>query len=64
MKNDRMFVEQKHIDINKKAQQNAAYFGEAKEICEELGLIPLMKFIKHYDPPLIAQFYEIGRAHV
>ena len=47
MKKDRMFVEQKHIDINQKVQQNAAYFGEAKEICEELGLIPLMKFVKN-----------------
>ena len=57
MKKDRIFVEQKHIDIHQKAQQNAAYFGEAKEICEELGLIPLMKFVKNYDPTLIAQLY-------
>ena len=57
MKKDRLFVEQKHIDINQKVQQNAEYFGEAKEICEELGLIPLMKYINNYDPTLIAQFY-------
>ena len=75
MKKDILFVEQKHIDINQKVQQNAEYFGEAKEICEELGLIPLMMYANNYDPhsllssmpqltfPLV-RISQIGRAHV
>jgi hypothetical protein len=35
------------------------YFGEAKEICEEFGLLPLMEFSHDYDGDLIAQFFAI-----
>ena len=40
-----------------KIQKNAEYFAEAKEIWEELGLLPLMKFSHNYDVLLVAQFY-------
>jgi hypothetical protein len=34
------------------------YFGEAKGICEELGLLPLMEFNHVVDEDIIAQFYS------
>ena len=33
------------------------YFGEAKAICEEFGLLPLMEFNHPFDEDLVAQFY-------
>ncbi|KAK1661400.1 hypothetical protein QYE76_049559 [Lolium multiflorum] len=33
------------------------YFGEALEICEEQGLIPLMTFTHNYSKEVICQFY-------
>jgi hypothetical protein len=29
--------------------KNVEYFAEAKEICEEFGLLPLMEFSHDYD---------------
>ena len=36
---------------------NPAYFGEAKAICEEFGLLPLMEFNHAFDEDLVAQFF-------
>jgi hypothetical protein len=36
---------------------DAEYFGEAKAICEEFGLIPLMNFSHAFDVDIIAQFF-------
>jgi hypothetical protein len=33
------------------------YFGEAKSICEEYGLLPLMEFNHVVDEDIVAQFY-------
>jgi hypothetical protein len=33
------------------------YFGEAKAICEEFGLFPLMQFNHVIDEDIVAQFY-------
>jgi hypothetical protein len=35
------------------------YIGEAKEICEEFGLLPLMQFNHDIDEDIIAQFYAM-----
>jgi hypothetical protein len=35
---------------------NEEYFGEAKAICEEFGLIPLMNFAHDFDVDIIGQF--------
>jgi hypothetical protein len=37
--------------------KDSEYFGEAKEICEEFGLLPLMQFNHDIDEDIIAQFY-------
>ena len=37
--------------------ENPAYFGEAKAICVEFGLIPLMEFSHCFDEDLVAQFF-------
>jgi len=41
----------------KKMRAHEEYFGEAFEMCQEFGLIPLMLFNKDNDPELIMQFY-------
>ena len=56
MVHEKFYVEQKYIEMAK-IEQNLEYFGEAKAIWEELGLTPLMTFVKHYDPQIIAQLY-------
>ncbi|KAK1678322.1 hypothetical protein QYE76_039170 [Lolium multiflorum] len=40
-----------------KLQAKPEYFGEALEICEEQGLIPLMTFSHDYSKEIICQFY-------
>jgi hypothetical protein len=35
------------------------YFGEAKDFCEEFGLLPLMQFNRDIDEDIIAQFYAM-----
>ncbi|KAM0828610.1 hypothetical protein ACQ4PT_067428 [Festuca glaucescens] len=37
--------------------KHAQYFAEAREICEQLGLIPLMEFHHPYNVDIIDQFY-------
>ena len=37
--------------------ENPTYFGEAKAICEEFGLLPLMEFTQFFDEDLVAQFF-------
>ena len=44
-------INTEHMDAN------PAYFGEAKAICEEFGLIPLMEFCHGFDEDLVAQFF-------
>ena len=56
MPHDKIYVPQAFIDMNK-IQKNDGYFTEAKEIWEEIGLLPLMKFHQDFDPMLVAQFY-------
>ena len=38
-------------------RKNLHYFGEALEICTNIGLLPIMEFRCNYDPMLITQFY-------
>ena len=45
MIHEKFYVEQKYIEMTK-IEQNLEYFGEAKTIWEELGLVPLMTFVK------------------
>jgi hypothetical protein len=40
-----------------KLDSEPEYFGEAKAICEELGLVPLMTFNHPYNKEIICQFY-------
>ncbi|KAK1619424.1 hypothetical protein QYE76_024941 [Lolium multiflorum] len=40
-----------------KLESNPDYFGEALEICEEQGLVPLMTFTHDYSKEVIFQFY-------
>jgi hypothetical protein len=40
-----------------KLDSEPKYFGEAKAICEELGLVPLMTFNHPYNKEIICQFY-------
>ncbi|KAK1692594.1 hypothetical protein QYE76_009291 [Lolium multiflorum] len=40
-----------------KLRSKPKYFGEALEICEEQGLIPLMTFTYNYSKEVICQFY-------
>ncbi|KAK1679295.1 hypothetical protein QYE76_040143 [Lolium multiflorum] len=40
-----------------KLRSKPEYFGEALEICEEQGLIPLMTFSHNYSKEVICQFY-------
>ncbi|KAK1621249.1 hypothetical protein QYE76_026766 [Lolium multiflorum] len=40
-----------------KLDSDPEYFGEAKAICEELGLVPLMTFNHPYSKEIICQFY-------
>jgi hypothetical protein len=40
-----------------KLDSEPGYFGEAKAICEELGLVPLMTFNHPYSKEIICQFY-------
>ncbi|KAK1665502.1 hypothetical protein QYE76_053661 [Lolium multiflorum] len=40
-----------------KLQDKPEYFGEALEICEEQGLIPLMTFSHNFSKEVICQFY-------
>ncbi|KAK1663542.1 hypothetical protein QYE76_051701 [Lolium multiflorum] len=40
-----------------KLRSKSEYFGEALEICEEQGLIPLMTFSHNYSKEVICQFY-------
>jgi hypothetical protein len=37
--------------------KHAQYFTEAREICEQLGLIPLIEFHHPYNVDIIDQFY-------
>jgi hypothetical protein len=37
--------------------KHATYFAEAREICEEFGIIKLMNFCHHYNEDIIAQFF-------
>uniref|UniRef100_A0ACD5UK02 Uncharacterized protein n=1 Tax=Avena sativa TaxID=4498 RepID=A0ACD5UK02_AVESA len=46
-----------HID------KNSDYFAEAKEICSNLGMFPIMEFQYDYDPLLICQFYATAHFH-
>ena len=56
MSHDKIYVPQGYIDMDK-IRKNPAYFAEAKEIWEEIGLLPLMKFTQNFDPILVARFY-------
>src|SRR3954465_10013595 len=56
MKDDKIVVPQKWIEMNH-VRKNLNYFGEALDICTNIGLLPIMEFRCNYDPMLIAQFY-------
>jgi len=56
MTNIQMVVPQLWIDMEH-INKNLDYFAEAKEICSNLGLFPIMEFQHDYEPLLIAQFY-------
>jgi len=49
------YVEQHFINMDH-LNANLGYFGEALAICEEFGLIPMMKFEQDFDEKLVAQF--------
>ena len=41
-----------------KMDANLEYFGEAKAICEEFGIVPLMNFNHPFNDEIICQFYS------
>jgi hypothetical protein len=49
-------VKQHHINVDH-MRKNTKYFGEALEMCEEFGLLPLMEFTQNRDQELVVQFY-------
>ena len=49
-------VIQKYIDVQH-MNEHPQYFSEAKAMCEEMGLLPLMQFQYDYDESLVLQFY-------
>ena len=56
MAQEEIVVPQKFIDMEH-MNKNRKYFAEAKAVCEELGLLPLMKFHNNFDLQLVAQCY-------
>jgi hypothetical protein len=47
-----------------KFDSDPKYFGEAKAICEELGLVRLMTFNHPYSKEVICQFYATTQSDV
>ena len=52
-----LWIDMEHIN------KNLDYFAEAKEICSNLGLFPIMEFQYDYGSLLIAQFYATAHFH-
>ena len=48
--------EQRYLDI-KHMKKHSEYFGEALDMCERFGLLPIMQVQCDYEKLMIAQFY-------
>ena len=58
-----MVAPQKYINVAH-MEEKQVYFGEALDICQKFGLVPLMEHRQNFDVTAIAQFYSTLFIHM